>query len=216
MLGNESMKILELFAGSKSIGNAAKEFGHDVFSIDWKDYGGIDMIADIEFLQTDSIDFIPDVVWASPDCATYSLAAIYRHRKGTEAKKCDRVNLNFLKLIDEWQKQNPSLLYFIENPRGMMRKMPWMQKHKKHEIWYCQYGDSRAKPTDIWTNSNDWKPRQKCFNGNTNCHHEKVPRGSNKGTQGRSGSYERSKIPDELCKEIIESIQIKKCLEQKA
>jgi hypothetical protein len=42
MLGNESMKILELFAGSKSIGNSAKEFGHDVFSIDWKDYGGID------------------------------------------------------------------------------------------------------------------------------------------------------------------------------
>ena len=26
-----------------------------------------------------------------------------------------------------------------------------MQEFKRHTVWYCKYGDSRAKPTDIWT-----------------------------------------------------------------
>ena len=35
------------------------------------------------------------------------------------------------------------------------------------------------------------------------CHHESAPRGSKTGTQGKKGSYERSKIPSELCREIL-------------
>jgi hypothetical protein len=66
------------------------------------------------------------------------------------------------------------------------------------------------KPTDIWSNNlNDlfytdgWTPRPMCFNGNTNCHHQPAPRGSQTGTQGLKGNYERSIVPSELCKEII-------------
>lgn len=76
--------------------------------------------------------------------------------------------------------------------------------------WYCRYSDSRAKPTDIWSNNiyslfnpDGWVPRPECFNGNTKCHHESAPRGSKTGTQGKKGSYERSRIPDELCIEIL-------------
>ena len=36
------MKILELFAGSKSIGNAAKEMNMETFSVDWQKYEGMD------------------------------------------------------------------------------------------------------------------------------------------------------------------------------
>ena len=44
-------------------------------------------------------------------------------------------------------------LWFIENPRAVLRKMPFMPNgDSRHEVWYCQYGDTRAKPTDIWTN----------------------------------------------------------------
>lgn len=81
-----------------------------------------------------------------------------------------------------------------------------MQGLKRHTVWYCQYGDDRAKPTDIWTNSKTWKPRPVCHNGNKQCHHERAPRGSKKGTQGRGNSYDRSKIPEQLCNEIIESL----------
>ena len=45
-----------------------------------------------------------------------------------------------------------------------------------------------------------------CFNGNSNCHHQPAPRGSISGTQGLKGNYERSKIPQELCEEIINSV----------
>lgn len=211
------MKILELFAGSRSIGKVAESLGYNVFSVDWQSFDHIDLSIDIEFLTINDIPFIPDIIWASPDCTTYSIAAISHHRNGIEpksdyAKKCDRVNENLHKLIKEYLLVNPKLKYYIENPRGMMSKMPFVKHCEIAVVWYCTYGDSRAKPTTIFSNNiyslfnqNGWKPRKVCFNGNTNCHHEAAPRGSKTGTQGLKDSYNRSKIPNELCLEILKS-----------
>ncbi len=209
------MKVLELFAGSRSIGKAAESLGYEVFSVDWENFEGINLSIDIGELTINDIPFIPDIVWASPDCTPYTIAACSTHRtnsiepKSEYAKKCDIVNLHWLKLIDLWKILNPNLVYYIENPRGMMRKMPWMQEQPiRNTVWYCQYGDDRAKPTDIWTNNKAWKPRPECHNfrnGIKHCHHESAPRGSKTGTQGKKGSYERSKIPHELCTEILTS-----------
>jgi len=205
------LQLLELFAGSRSVGKIAESFGINVFSVDWDKFDGIDLSIDIGNLKKDDIPFTPNIVWASPDCTTYTIAAISTHRNGVEpktdyAKKCDSVNQHFINLIKEWLIINPSMVFFIENPRGMLRKMPFMQQFQRHTIWYCQYGDERAKPTDIWTNSNTWNPKPVCRNGNKDCHHQPAPRGSKTGTQGRKGSYERSKIPAQLCEEIIKSI----------
>lgn len=205
------MSLLELFAGSRSVGRMAESMGINVFSVDWDKYEGISLSIDVEELRASDVPFIPDIVWASPDCTTYTIAAISTHRNGTEpkteyAKKCDRVNQHFIMLIKQWLIWNPNLVFFIENPRGMLRKMPFMQEFKRYTIWYCQYGDDRAKPTDIWTNSKTWTPRPMCHNGNKNCHHQSAPRGSKTGTQGRKGSYERSRIPDQLCKEILNTV----------
>jgi site-specific DNA-cytosine methylase len=204
------MKVLELFAGSRSIGKTAESLGMEVFSVDWEQYEGINLSKDIGKLTLSDVPFIPDVIWASPDCTTYTIAAISHHRNGTEPKseyaiKCDGVNQHFISLIKEWLMINPNMVFFIENPRGMLRKMPWMQEFTRHTIWYCKYGDERAKPTDIWTNSKTWIPRPLCKNGNKECHHQPAPRGSKTGTQGRKGSYERSKIPEQLCLEVLES-----------
>jgi len=206
-------KLLELFAGSRSIGNVAEKQKIEVFSVDWKKYDKINLAIDIEELQAKDVPFVPDVIWASPDCTTYTIAAISTHRNGTEpkseyAKKCDKVNVHFISLIKDWLKINPNLVFFIENPRGMLRKMPFMLEFERKTIWYCTYGDDRAKPTDIWTNSKNWIPRPLCHNGNKNCHHQPAPRGSKTGTQGKKGAYERSKIPQELCEEIIKSIKL--------
>lgn len=205
--------VLELFAGSRSVGKEAEKLGMNVFSVDWTPYENINLAIDIEMLKLSDVPFIPDVVWASPDCKTYSIAACSTHRKNSiepksdYAKKCDTVNKHFISLINEWLEINPDMVFFIENPRGMLRKMPFMQSFKRHTIWYCQYGDDRAKPTDIWTNSENWTPRGICHNGNKKCHHEPAPRGSKTGTQGKKGSYQRSVIPQQLCIEILKTTQ---------
>lgn len=208
------MKVLELFAGSRSVGRTAEKLGYDIFSVDWQKFDGIDLSIDIGDLKIEDIPFIPDIIWASPDCTTYSIAAISTHRNESDrsgkteyAKKCDIVNQHWLGLIEQWIKINPNLVYYIENPRGGLRKMPWMQHLPiRHTVWYCQYGDDRAKPTDIWTNNKGWIPRAECHNFRNDikhCHHESAPRGSRTGTQGKKGSYERSKIPSELCEEVL-------------
>lgn len=217
------INVLEIFAGSRSIGNKAEELGMNVFSIDWTAYEKINLVIDVEDLKLNHVPFIPDIIWASPDCTTYSVAACSTHRnnsiepKSEYAKKCDNVNKHYLNLIKEWLKINPNMVFYIENPRGMMRKMPFMKGLQRVTVWYCAYGDSRAKPTDIWSNNiqsifnpNGWQPRAECFNGNTKCQHESSPRGSKQGTQGKKGSYNRSKIPDELCEDILKSTLINK------
>lgn len=210
------MKILELFAGTRSIGKEFEAKGHEVYSIEWdKEHPNIDWYVDIGTITTqDIIDRfgVPDVVWASPDCTSYSIAAISHHRikendgnlapKSDYAKFCDKVNTHVIDMINELLEINPKLIYFIENPRGGMRKMNFMKDMPRYTVTYCQYGDNRMKPTDIWTNHPEPKFKPMCKNGDP-CH-ESAPRGSKTGTQGRKNSKERSRIPEQLCKHIVE------------
>lgn len=83
-----------------------------------------------------------------------------------------------------------------------MRKMSWMQDLPRYTVTYCKYGDTRMKPTDIWTNHPNPKFLPMCKNGDP-CH-EPAPRGSKTGTQGLKGSKERSKIPSALCEHIVD------------
>ena len=80
--------------------------------------------------------------------------------------------------------------------------MTWMQGLPRYTVTYCQYGDTRMKPTDIWTNHPDPHFKPMCKNGDP-CH-EKAPRGSATGTQGLKGSKERSVIPAQLCQHIVD------------
>lgn len=207
------MKVLELFAGTRSIGKAFEAKGHQVYSVEWdKTFDDIDLYEDIGQLTAEKIlqEFgQPDVIWASPDCTTFSVAAIGRHRvkdaetgellpKTDYAKFCDAVDKHLIELIKEL---NPKV-YFIENPRGGMRKMSWMQGLPRYTVTYCQYGDKRMKPTDIWTNHPNPKFKPACHNGDP-CH-ESAPRGSKGGTQGKKNHIERSIIPEQLCQHIVE------------
>ena len=205
------MKVLELFAGTRSIGKAFEAKGHEVFSIDWdRRFDKINLHTDISELQADRIlrEFgQPDVIWASPDCTSYSVAAISTHRRqdadgsltaiSDYAKFCDKTNRHVLELITAL---NPKV-YFIENPRGGLRKMDFMQGLPRYTVTYCQYGDTRQKPTDIWTNHPEPNFKPACKPGAT-CH-SAAPRGSKTGTQALADSELRSVIPAELCNHIV-------------
>ena len=210
------MKVLELFAGSRSFSKVAEEFNHDTFSVDINDFDNIDYVTDILDFDYTKINFIPDVIWASPPCTYFSVASIGHHWNKDNTPKTKEAVLGIkivektLEIIRYYLSVNPNLKYYIENPRGKLRKLDVIKGIPKTTICYCQYGENRMKPTDIWSNNfNDlfytegWTPRPMCFNGNTNCHHQPAPRGSQTGTQGLKGNYERSKVPYELCKEII-------------
>ena len=209
------MKVLELFAGSRSIGKVADLLGYEVYSSDINNFEGINYVVDILDFDINKIPFKPDFIWASPPCTFFSVASIGKHWNKDHSPKSENAKLGMqiiqktLDIIDMCQPK----YFFIENPRGKLRKLDLMKGIPRTTVWYCKYGDKRAKPTDIWTNnlrsifnSKGWQPRVECHNGNKNCHHEPAPRGSQTGTQGMKGNYNRSKIPELLCKEILNSI----------
>ena len=70
------IKILELFAGSKSIGKCADGLLFESYSSDIEQFGGIDYVTDILDFDVTKIPFKPDVIWASPPCTAFSVAAI--------------------------------------------------------------------------------------------------------------------------------------------
>jgi len=208
------MKVLELFAGTRSIGKAFEARGHEVFSVEWdKKFDRIDLYADIGTLTAQDIlerFGRPDVIWASPDCSTFSVMALSKHRRKNPqtgeldpvtdyAKFCDAVDQHVLELIRELQ----PAFYFIENPRAGMRKMSWMQELPRYTVTYCQYGETRMKPTDIWTNHPDPQFKPPCKNGDP-CH-DRAPRGTvTGGTQGMKKGPERAAIPPQLCEHIVD------------
>ena len=214
------IKVLELFAGSRSFSKIAEKLGHKTFSVDINDFDNIDYVTDILDFDYKKINFIPDIIWASPPCTYFSVASIGHHWNKDNTPKTKEAVLGIkivektLEIIRYYLSLNPNLKYYIENPRGKLRKLDVIKGIPKATICYCQYGENRMKPTDIWSNNlNDlfytdgWTPRPMCFNGNTNCHHQPAPRGSQTGTQGLKGNYERSIVPSELCEEILKLIK---------
>lgn len=210
------LKVLELFSGTRSVGKAFERRGHIVYSIDWDEQFYADWHVDLEKVTAAQIIKRfghPDVIHASPDCSTYSVAAIGRHRlKDPEipglqptteyAKKCERVNVNVMRLIRDLRPK----LFFIENPRGGMRKAAWIQWAPMHTVTYCHYqpelpvSERRMKPTDLWTNHPNPKFKPPCKNGDP-CH-AKAPRGSRTGTQGMD-KVDKYVIPQALCDHIV-------------
>jgi len=200
------MKVLELYAGTRSIGKAFEAQGHEVYSVEWDTkHQDIDWYVDISTITVkDILERFgnPDVIWMSPDCTTFSVAAIGHHRpsngkKSEYAEFCDMINIHTLNLIKEL---NPTY-WFIENPRGMMRKQPWMLDLPRYTVTYCQYGEDRMKPTDIWTNHPNPRFKPMCKNGDK-CH-VSAPRGSQTGTQGIKGKINKAIIPKLLCEHIV-------------
>lgn len=206
------MNILELFAGSCSFSNAAKERGHNTFTTDRKQYGKIDYVVDIFDFDADQIPFDVDFIWASPPCTYFSVASIghHWHPNHTPKSKEALVGVAIVKRTLEIIEQvKPRLGWLIENPRGKLRKLNIIDNKYLSTVTYCQYGDTRMKPTDIWTNLTGspikWIPRKMCKNGD-DCH-VSAPRGSKCGTQGLKSSYERSKVPAQLCEEIVKLLE---------
>ena len=207
------MKTLELFAGSRSFSKVAESYGFKTYTTDNQDFDKIDQVCDIfDFDLQKAIDILdgyPDIIWASPPCTYFSVASIGHHWNKDNTPKTKEAILGVKivqKTIDIINELQPAF-WFIENQRGKLRKLDVVGGFARATVTYCSYGDIRMKPTDIWTNFHFWKPKPMCKNGNRECHHQPAPRGSQTGTQGLKGSYEKSKIPPALFEELFTQIQ---------
>lgn len=203
------MIIYDFFAGTGSSTQAFEDAGHTVIKVELDEYFEADerdilsLTADIMIAKYGR----PDFIWASPPCQKFSVASCsrYWYPDGTPRDENAAEALGLVKhTIELIENLMPRLGYLIENPRGMLRKQAIMQRLPRRTVTYCQYGDTRMKPTDLWGHVPTWTHREACKSGN-DCH-EAAPRGARTGTQGRKGSKERSRVPYDLGLEIMNAL----------
>ena len=211
------MIVYDFFSGTGSSTKAFEDAGHTVIKVELDEYFEAH---ERDILQL-TADYLiekygkPDFIWASPPCQTFSVASIrhyWTYEDGVAKPKnqktldgIERVRYT-LELIEDL---NPTIGWLMENPRGMLRKQSVVAGLTRRTVTYCQYGDFRMKPTDIWGELQEWTPREMCKSG-MDCHNS-AKRGSDTGTQGiggggKGGSRLRSMIPYELGKEILDVI----------
>ena len=204
------MLVFDFFAGTGSSTRAFEKAGDVVISFDNDQRFDVTETVDIAGLSAaELIDRygLPDFVWASPPCTAFSVASIGHHWYGPGEPKTQAAQMaqdlvqHTRQLLEDL---NPVFGFVIENPRGMLRKLPILDGLTRYTVTYCQYGDDRMKPTDLWTNLTFWLPRPACKAGG-GCH-VAAPRGSRTGTQGRKDAMTRSMVPFELGEEIRNAV----------
>lgn len=204
------MRVIDLYAGLKGWSRPFEDRGHDCWSVDIDKQFDVDCHRDVLTMQLDDFPWQPDIVLASPPCEGWSVMQIGTNWHKDHTPKTDKARHamslveHTLSLIAQWAevaRRECSCFYFIiENPRAKLRKMPMMQGLELRTVTYCQYGEHRMKPTDLWGGfppSLRLKPI--CHNG-AECH-IRAPRGSVTGTQGMSAPM-AAKIPYSLALDV--------------
>jgi hypothetical protein len=153
------MRLLELFAGTGSIGRSFREQGWEVVSLDIDPKCGACITAD--FMAWDWTVYEPghfDAVWASPVCTMYSVARTTA-KTPRDLEGSDRMVGRVLECIRYFGPK----VYAFENPAtGLLKTRPVVQGLPFKDISYCMYGFPYRKATRIWTNCEAWTPRPIC------------------------------------------------------
>ena len=142
------MKLLELFAGTGSIGKAFAEQGWEVVSLDIDPKSAATLITDFmswQYWKLPKGHF--DAIWASPGCTHYSCART-TGKTPRDLEGSDRMVERVLDCIDYFEPK----VWAFENPasgllknRSVVAGVPW------EEVTYCAYGYPYWQPRPMWT-----------------------------------------------------------------
>ena len=118
------MKALELFCGTKCAGKVLENMGYKVISLDFNKKFEPTICVDI--CDWDYTDYDPkefDIIWASPECKTFTFSAGGKHRKKDnimgktpEAEDGNKMVDAMLKILEYFKPKK----YFVENPLGLI------------------------------------------------------------------------------------------------
>lgn len=182
-------------------------------------------IRETPVLEVEELPSDPEVVWASPPCTKFSVAALSKHWTEEKLPEKDEVvehvkmAYRTLHLIREMEPK----WWFVENPRGMLRKVYPFEP--VDFVTYCQYGFDYMKPTDLYGRHPPSLEYKSCKPGSA-CH-DAAPRGTNhqglqaqKVTEGKKKSNfqqdtwnlgesveSRAKVPRGLSEAIIKAVE---------
>jgi hypothetical protein len=219
-------RALDLFAGLRGWSAEFAARGWDVTTLDNDTDGTFAADFCMDILDVRSLADLErgrgrfDVVLASPPCTAFSVAAMGRNwerymgrnpvngktewlirgPKHARAELGMRIAEHTFRLVDEYAPR----LYVVENPVGAMRVMPFViGRRDRATTWYCQWGETRAKPTDLWTNIRGEWPICRPGSGD----HEPAPRGAKTGTQGLPNAAARSLVPRALSRAVCDAAE---------
>ena len=207
--------LLELCCGWKSVsdvfraGCGGEGGGWTVVTLDVLPRFRPDILADVcawdyrTYFAASAAHSIPDVIWASPPCKTFTVAAWGRHRDGSggatsvasrEGDACVRACLG---CIEYCLGRNPKLMFFVENPLyGAFRKLecvqPYLRAGQSRRLQYGDYApDTHSlKPTLVLTNCSRWRPKPMVLT-------------KSKRHWNTLSKKQRTIIPQSLCREVL-------------
>jgi site-specific DNA-cytosine methylase len=202
------MKLLELFSGNKSVSKVFKEKYPDIeiVSLDIEQKLNPDICIDLllwDYQIYPEHHF--DIIWASPDCRSWSIASGGRHRvlpdlepKTETAVIGQNLIYKTLEIIEYFK----PIYWFIENPRGLLRHFqPMKELPYCHLIYYGNHNYPMYKATNIWSNIFLWEDEKR-----QTLMYERTNNGKNK--YFMNNKDKRSLIPSLLIERIINKINL--------
>ncbi len=221
----KSKNLLELFAGTGSVGKVAKERGYNVVSLDLNG----DVTHKINIMDWDykayPVGYFK-IIHGSPPCDTFSI--LRRSWIGRKLKHFGDKIVTAEMLDDDMRKVGVPVLmrtleiieyfqpqyYTIENPFGGKMK-DYLCDLDCQVVSYCKYAPDWGyqKDTCFWTNSKSFKGLR-CVKG---CYcamkqehgRHRITLGC-KTTQGSTTLNERYRVPPKLITDLFDSMQVKK------
>lgn len=208
-------RLLELFCGTKSVGKVFSEYGYEVISLDFNKKFNATHTEDI--LTWDYTIYSKDhfeVIWASPDCRTWSLATGGKYRlKNNIYGFNDEATMgnNMILRVIEILKYFNCKAWFIENPKALLQHYPPLKEFIKETnanmnvVYYGNYNDwDFIKPTNIWSNLPLWKELVPELSEDKYVlkYHNYNKRMKRVYKYSKMNAEERSKIPPDLIKKL--------------